>query len=343
MTVQELVKDRIFSLPTVKEIVEELKKTKITLKNYEEQVAARRALQEQYARMLAAFDEVGIHAPKEDHPAVKSLTIEWTDKVFEECRRASVIIPNRWKAPKIFAMGDQQLGHRACDIERLKKDINWVKERPEVLVVLVGDSIDSATRHSKGSPAENDSRPLRQIENFIDLHTPIKDRIIGIVGGNHERRIDAALDEPGGALRLLARGLSPAGRPIPYSGGILLLDVYWRGHLWTFTLAHGAGAAQTAGAKVARLQRNLLLTDSMITISGHLHDEAKTSRRFVKRQKDGTVKVVKQTSLQIGSYLRWLGSYAETALMPPTGPDMVVIELLPDGKYIDRFKGSSED
>jgi hypothetical protein len=68
----------------------------------------------------------------------------------------------------------------------------------------------------------------------------------------------------------------------------------------------------------------------------------KTSRRFVKRSGNG-LKVTKQTSLQCGTYLRYIGSYGEVAGMAPTGPDMIVIELLEDGRYIDRFKGESVD
>jgi hypothetical protein len=107
------------------------------------------------------------------------------------------------------------------------------------------------------------------------------------------------------------------------------------------TLFHGTGAAQTKGSKIQRMVRNMLLTDSLITISGHLHDEAKTSRRFIRRAGAG-LRVAKQTSLQCGTYLRWLGTYAEPKGMEPGGPDMVLLELQPDGKYVDRFKGEAD-
>ena len=274
------------------------------------------------------------------------LSIKWTEILglsgFEECRRAEIVIPGSWISPKLFAMSDQQLGHISCDEARLIKDIQWTKSHPEVLAVLLGDGIDSATKTSPGSLRDNKEPPLRQIERFSTLHEPIADQIIGMVGGNHERRIDKALDEPGGALRLIAKNLnsfSKAKHKIPYSSGVLLLDIYWKGHLWTVTLFHGAGAAQSYGGQVQRMQKNLLLTDSLITLTGHLHNENKTSRRFVHRNMDGTLGVVKQTSLQCGTYLKYLGSYGEVAGMNPTGPDMVLIEFFPDGRYIDRFKG----
>jgi hypothetical protein len=206
----------------------------------------------------------------------------------------------------------------------------------------LGDAIDAATKTSPGSIRENSRTPLQQIEAYIDLHKSVADRIIGYVGGNHERRIDKALDEGGGAIRLLAKGLSSEDHRIPYSGGILLIDLVWRGFLYTFTLFHGAGAAATPGSKIQRMQRNMLLTESMITLSGHLHEEAKTTRRFMMRLPNGDIKIAKHIALQCGTYLQYLGSYGEVGGMAPVGPDMILIELLPDGKYHDMNKGEAE-
>ena len=63
---------------------------------------------------------------------------------------------------------------------------------------------------------------------------------------------------------------------------------------------------------------------------------------LVKRFADGGFGVGKRTALQVGTYLKWTGTYAETAGMPPTGPDMVLISFHPDGNYTDQFKGEGE-
>lgn len=267
--------------------------------------------------------------------------IRWLAVDRGECRRAEIIVPDNWPSLDLFAKGDEQLGHVCCDEERVLKDIEWVRKRPYTLVVLLGDAIDSATKESPGSQYENKWPPYEQLCKYAEIHQPIKDRIVGLVTGNHERRIDKVLGG-GASASLLAEKLSSPAHRIPYSSGILLLDVLWRSHLWTFTLFHGAGAAQTAGAKVQRQQRNMLLTDSLITLSGHLHDESKTSRRFTKRTPDGGYRTTKQTSLQCGTYLKWVGSYGEIGGMPPTGPDMVLISFHPDGNYTDQFKGEGE-
>lgn len=325
----------------LKKIQAEADKLREKIESFEHDSFLRKQAQKEYNRLVTKIDEMTTADPSSK--TSDSLEINWLCTLENgECRRASVVIPDFWEHPIIFAKGDEQLGHVTCDEDRVKKDIAWVERNSECLVFLLGDAIDSATKTSPGSIRENNLSPLRQIDQYLDLHQSIKDRIIGYVGGNHERRIDKALDDSGAAVRLIARGLSGPNHKVPYSGGILLVDVHWRGHVWTFTLFHGAGAAQTPGSKIQRMQRNMLLSDSMITLSGHLHDEAKTSRRYVKRAVDGSVRVVKQTALQCGTYLQYIGSYGEVGGMSPVGPDMIVIELFPDGKYADKFKGESD-
>jgi predicted phosphodiesterase len=305
--------------------------------------AERASLQEEYNRIVSSFSDVATaDAETSTLSQDTRLVVEWLELQRKECRRARVIIPNQWDDPVLFAKGDEQIGHIACDDARVQKDIEWAAKNPHCLVVLLGDGIDSATKESPGYIRENKTTPLQQVKDYIALHKPIASQIIGYVGGNHERRIDKALSDPGMTVSLIAEGLSTDKHKIPYSGGLLLLDLHWRGHLWTVTLFHGAGAAQTAGSKIQRMQRNMLLTDSLITLSGHLHDEAKTSRRFLRRMNDGSIKVVKQTALQCGTYIKYIGSYGEIGGMAPTGPDMIVIEFKSDGKYVDRFKGESD-
>ena len=321
------------------ELAAQIKILRAELTKFEQEEVQRAIARAEYNRIESRFD---LTAEAVSHLVTEKVKIEWLFTHNDECRRARVTIPDSWDKPIIFAKGDEQLGHTTCDEARVIKDIDWVEKNPQCLVFLLGDTIDSATKTSPGSLRENKLPPLRQAEAYIDLHKRIADRIIGLVGGNHERRIDKALDEGGGGVRLIAKGLSSDDHKIPYRGGLLMIDVYWRGHMWTFTLFHGAGAAVTPGSKIQRMQRNMLLTDSMITLSGHLHEEAKTSRRYEKRMDDGTIKIVKHVSLQCGTYLKYIGSYGETGGMPPVGPDMIVIELFSDGKYKDTFKGESD-
>jgi hypothetical protein len=288
--------------------------------------------------VLNRLNETSSFAVAPEKPVGK-ISITWLDTILNECRRARIVIPEDWTKPEILVKGDEQLGHVTCDEERVQKDISWVNSNGQRIVFLLGDAVDAWVPNHPGMSRENKMGPIAQVGRYIEMHRPIREQIAGYVGGNHERRIDKALQEGGACVKMIAEGLSTETHKVPYSSGILLLDVHWRGHLWTFTLFHGAGAAQTPGSQTQRMQRNMLLSDSTITLSGHLHSENKTSRRYVARTEDGRIKVVKHTSLQCGTYMKYIGSYGEVSGMAPTGPDMIVIELLEDGKYVDRFKG----
>ena len=317
----------------------EIERLRSDLAQYAADDAERQRAWEEYHRIE---DKIQDSAEPGSTIPVENVTIEWLFTHNSECRRARVTIPDAWDKPVIFAKGDEQLGHVTCDEPRVIKDIDWIEKNPQCLVFLLGDCIDAATKTSPSSIRENNRSPLQQIEAYVDMHKRIANRVIGLVGGNHERRIDKALDEGGGAVRLLAKGLSADTHKVPYSSGLLMIDVHWRGFVWTFTLFHGAGAAATPGSKIQRMQRNMLLTDSLITLSGHLHEEAKTSRRYERRMPDGTINIVKTVALQCGTYMKYVGSYGEIGGMGPVGPDMIVIELFPDGKYKDTFKGESD-
>ncbi len=326
----------------VKELQANIKYLNELLVKFQQDEVERAQIRREYLAAQAIETHDGAELVPAPQSAYGKAEITWLDTSGHECRRASVTIPEDWDKPIIFVKGDEQLGHVTCDEERVKKDIVWVEKNPQCLVMLLGDAIDSATKFGPGSIRENNKGPIGQATEYVNIHKSISNRIVGYVGGNHERRIDKALDEGGAAVKLIAEGLSTPEHKIPYSSGLLFLDLYWRGHLWTVTLFHGAGAAATSGSKTQRLQRNILLTDSIITLSGHLHEEMKTSRRFTSRAPDGKLKNSKQTALQCGTYLKYIGSYGEVGGMAPTGPDMIVIELLADGRYIDRFKGESD-
>ena len=231
----------------------QIRKLSAALAQYAADEVERNRIRAEYNRVSQTIDAM---ADATVHTVTENVTIEWLDKYHDECRRARVTIPDAWDRPMIFAKGDEQLGHVTCDEVRVAKDIAWVEKNPQCLTFLLGDCIDSATKTSPGSIRDNNRTPLRQIESYVELHKGLVGRIIGLVGGNHERRIDKALDDPGSAVRLLAKGLSSDTSKVPYSSGILLVDVCWRGHVWTFTLFHGAGAAVTPGSKIQRMQRN---------------------------------------------------------------------------------------
>jgi hypothetical protein len=100
--------------------------------------------------------------------------------------------PAEFKTVELIMVTDLQFGHRQFMEERFAEFQKWVLAEPNRFIFLGGDLVDAATIHSKGSPYENTMPPLLQSLGVIDLLAPLQPRVLGYVGGNHERRGRAA-------------------------------------------------------------------------------------------------------------------------------------------------------
>lgn len=86
----------------------------------------------------------------------------------------------------VFLLSDAHIGMGNMDY--IKAVINEVKKRPNARLVLGGDLLDNPTRNSKGSVIECYMPPQEQVNKAVELLTPVKDKIILILTGNHEER-----------------------------------------------------------------------------------------------------------------------------------------------------------
>ena len=60
----------------------------------------------------------------------------------------TVKIPKR-KTISIIPTGDWHLGSAACDVDKLKELLNWIKKTPDVYVIGLGDYIDAINLSDK--------------------------------------------------------------------------------------------------------------------------------------------------------------------------------------------------
>jgi metallophosphoesterase superfamily enzyme len=113
----------------------------------------------------------------------------------------------------LLVVSDLHVGDKAFGKEsraKLRGLLEWVKETPNARIILNGDLLNTATRMSKTSPFEQDMTLEEQVNTVARFFEPVKDRIIGAVCGNHEKRIMdfAGYDPTLSILTLL--GLSPS-------------------------------------------------------------------------------------------------------------------------------------
>lgn len=233
----------------------------------------------------------------------------------------------KWPFIQIIHITDVQFGHVCLKNDRVAEYSKWILAEPNRFVVFGGDMIDAANIFSPGTPWENLFDAQSQVYKFCELFAPIAHRVLGYVGGNHERRGAKTFGDIGILLATLLR--------IPYSSGKQWIDLHW-GDWKPFALDlwHGKGAAQTAGAQMNMLHAAMLASDANLVLVGHLHNAFCRFRWMQQRDKNNMkVKLVKQGGAMSSSFLEYIGSYAETMNLAATDCLMACAEIFPDGKW----------
>ncbi|KKM07176.1 hypothetical protein LCGC14_1736540 [marine sediment metagenome] len=244
----------------------------------------------------------------------------------EQTKYVRVKIPDKFKRIEITMLTDVQFGHEACQLDKVIKQIEWIKSNPRRFVLFGGDMIDAATSLSVASPYENTMNPFQQVVEFVRLLMPIRHRILGYVGGNHEHRTKKLGDFSLGSF--IASFLQ-----IPYSHGKQIIDINYGEHkTFMVDLWHGSGSARTKGAKAQMLQRFMQQGDSQLYLCGHLHDVVLL---FDWRQKrhNGGIKLEKIAGVMSSSFLNYWNTYAEIAGLPPSDTMMARVILEANGHW----------
>jgi hypothetical protein len=233
----------------------------------------------------------------------------------------------KWDFLEILHITDVQFGHICLKNARVKEYNDWVLSEPNRFVVFGGDMIDAANAFSPGQPWENLFEAQSQIYKFCDTFAPVAHRVLGYVGGNHERRGQKTFGDLG---ILLAKLLQ-----IPYSSGQQFIDIHWGAWKpFKIDLWHGKGAALTPGARMNMLYSAMMASDANLVLVGHLHDAFCKFRWLKVRDKDNLkVKFIKQGGAMSSSFLEYIGSYAEVMNMPASDCMMACARLEPSGHW----------
>ena len=228
---------------------------------------------------------------------------------------------------ELMMLTDLQIGSKGFQRKRFMEYRAWILDSPNRFVFLGGDIVDAATILSIASPYDNTGEPIDQVDEAVELLKPLSDagRLLGYVGGNHERR---TLKTWGDCGRLIARDLK-----VPYSRGVQLIDLRYAAHNpFKVSLWHGSGSARTKGAKAQMIHRFMAQADSQVYLVGHLHD-AMVLFDWRQMRINGKIKLQKIAGIMSSSFLTYWSSYAEVFAMPPSDTMMARIILEPSGHW----------
>lgn len=223
---------------------------------------------------------------------------------------------------ELLMITDVQWGHVACQEARFIEFRDWVLKKPNRFVLFGGDMVDAAHSFSVGSPYENKYEPQAQVFRFVEQAMPLRHRIIGFVGGNHERRSSKMFGDLGHLLATLLR--------VPYSAGKQLIDIHYGDHSpFKISLWHGGSGSRTKGAKAQMLHRFMGQGDSQLYLCGHLHDVVLLFD-WRERRKEKKIILEKYAGVMSSSFLDYWGTYAEVAGLAPSDTMMARVILEPN-------------
>ena len=235
--------------------------------------------------------------------------------------------PPELETLELLMLTDVQWGHVECNERRFIEYRDWVLAKDNRFVFFGGDMVDAATVLSIASPYENKYQPREQLLRFCEIIMPLRHRVIGYVGGNHERRGTKTFGTLGSVIAMLLK--------IPHSDGKQIIDIHFGQHSpFKVDLFHGRGASITKGAKAQMLHRFMQTGDSQLYLCGHLHDVIVLfdwrQRRVPLRNE---VVLQKIAGAMSSSFLSFWGTYAEVAGLPATDVMMARTILEPNGHW----------
>lgn len=156
------------------------------------------------------------------------------------------------------------LGVSQSDENFIKEMIYRVKHDQFGKWGYLGDAGECVVKASKGDIYEQKLSPDEQLDHFIALTKPIKDKCIFAVSGNHGRRIyrETGMDWD----KQLAGKLG-----VQYSGIQTLMNLRVKKSRYDVLIHHGIPSGVSTTSKVNAAKKLPGLADSDVTLSAHSH------------------------------------------------------------------------
>lgn len=212
---------------------------------------------------------------------------------------------------RIIPAGDIHVGSVHCAENEIQSELKEAN-KPNTYIVGMGDYYDAILKDDKrfdigglASWVKPGNIIRSQTDKLKEWFEPCKDHIICLLTGNHEETLHMSKQDD--ITRNLCTDLG-----VRYGGySCYILLKFIRGgteqHNYLIHAWHGAGAAQTDGARLNRLTRLVNDIQADIYLMGHLHAMTQhTPDRLVYR--NGKIKSLKLAATITGS---WLKAYTQ--------------------------------
>jgi len=211
--------------------------------------------------------------------------------------------------PVIFVpISDVHVGHVDHDKKLFADTVKWIKDN-NAYTILLGDLIDGISqkdrRYENDSIADEfkphlDNLHYKQTEAFIKAIMPIKDNVIGILGGNHELTVKKQFGFD--AISVIAQRLE---KPILTDPSYVIIR-FKDGNasrLFNIFCSHGNWmGGRKRGSKINAIEDKMTDFDFDVLLAGHTHDRFVSTRKRISISKGGKIEKTKKTFINTGSF-----------------------------------------
>lgn len=266
---------------------------------------------------------------------------------------------------RIWNLADIHWLNRACAEGEIRRDIKEIEKDPFSFWIGGGDYCDFIGYRDKRFDPDSVPEwvPVKELgrlgkfgmEQIADLCRPIKDKCLGLVLGNHEKKYELATEQES-LHGWLCTELGV--KSLEYSA---LFDVVFcrtmtaempclqstppenpngrNACAFRVFVHHGAGYAQTPGGKLNRLVQFMQSFDADLYFCGHVHDQVARQEPAIGANATCTKLVQrKRLGLVSGSYLKTYAqgacSYGEQRGYRPTNLGAAIAEVCPETRKL---------
>ena len=223
----------------------------------------------------------------------------------------------------IYPVADVHLGALEQDEAAWNAFLARVQKEPHTYLVLAGDLLNNSVRGTRfANPFEERYRPREAKRMMVDYLAPIRDRILCVVTGNHERRTYRDDDQD-----LTYDICSKLDIEDLYRENVAFMSLGFGRKSetesrprfsFTFAVTHGTGGGIYTGATVNRNERFGNVVDGLdCLVVGHTHKGivSKPSKIVI----DARNRLVSMKHYTVISCVSWLqyGGYAARGMMLP--------------------------
>lgn len=223
----------------------------------------------------------------------------------------------------IYPISDVHLGAAEHYEKEWRNFIELVKNEPDSYLMLGGDLMNNTTRSSVSNIFEETMRPRDQKILMTEMLTPVKDKILCAVGGNHERRSSKDADDNPMYDVMCKLNIESLYRE--NAAFVFLRFGNTKGNglknpSYSFCVTHGNGGGILTGASVNRAERFGYVIDGIdALIVGHTHKPFITQPSKIKVDPhNNKISLVPFKVISMSSWMSY-GGYALQKMLIPSG------------------------